>query len=93
MRRQFIETDQLVLCRSDRGDGGWSLHAPGSTDDEIATGDAPYLVSGGDGEPTEADYLAAAEKLAPWACEVIPCEGGFQAFESTADADTWRAQV
>lgn len=25
---------------------GWSLHAPGSTDGEIATGDAPVIYSG-----------------------------------------------
>jgi hypothetical protein len=42
---------KLVLCRSDNGDGGWSLHAPGSTDEQIACGDAPYLASG----PAEID--------------------------------------
>lgn len=36
----------LVLCRSDHGDGGWSLHAPGSTDEDIASGDAPALLTG-----------------------------------------------
>ena len=36
----------LVLCRSDCGDGGWSLHPAGSTDEQIASGDAPVLVSG-----------------------------------------------
>ena len=39
-------TDPFVLCRSDTGDGGWSLHAPGSTDEQIAEGDAPPFVSG-----------------------------------------------
>jgi hypothetical protein len=38
--------NDLVLCRSDTGDGGWSLHPPGSTDEQIASGDAPYLLSG-----------------------------------------------
>lgn len=59
--------DDLVLCRSDAGDGGWSLHAPGSTDEQIASGDAPYLASGTarllpDDEwsrPTRADYARA----------------------------------
>lgn len=37
---------------------GWSLHAPDSTDDDIANGDAPYIVSG-EGEPAEADYAEA----------------------------------
>jgi hypothetical protein len=59
----------LVLARSDAGDGGWSLHAPGSTDRQIAEGEARVLASGeaemgADGEwsaPTDADYLAACE--------------------------------
>lgn len=94
MRNMLILADDLVLCRSDTGDGGWSLHAPGSTDEQIATGEAPYLVSGpaefdadqGDwNRPNEADYREAAEKLAPWAAEIIPCEGGYQAFESVVE--------
>lgn len=52
--------DDLVLCESP---DGWSLHAPGSSDEDIARGDAPYLVSG-PGEPTEADYAAALRELA-----------------------------
>ena len=40
--KQFIP----VLCRSDLGDGGWSLHAPGATDRAIAEGDEFYLVTG-----------------------------------------------
>ena len=59
--------DDLVLCRSDAGDGGWSLHPPGSTDAQIASGDAPYLIAGSatrqsDGEwsrPTRDDYAHA----------------------------------
>lgn len=63
--------DDLVLCRSDAGDGGWSLHAPGSTDEEIAMGDAPALVSGTSewdearGEwarPNADDYAAALRR-------------------------------
>jgi len=49
----------LVLCESP---DGWSLHAPGSTDEEIAQGDAPYLVSGA-GRPSKADYARALEVL------------------------------
>ena len=40
------DEDDLILCRSDGGDGGWSLHPAGSTDEQIASGDAPVLVSG-----------------------------------------------
>jgi hypothetical protein len=36
----------FVLVRSDAGDGGWSLYAPGSTPAQIASGKAPPLVSG-----------------------------------------------
>lgn len=50
----------LVLCESP---DGWSLHAPGSADEAIATGDAPYLVSG-EGSPTNADYALALAVLA-----------------------------
>ena len=50
----------LVLCESA---DGFSLHAPGSTDERIACGDAPYLVSG-PGEPTQADYAEALRILA-----------------------------
>lgn len=51
--------NDLVLCQSA---DGWSLHAPGSTDEDIASGDAPYIVSG-PGEPTAADYSAALKIL------------------------------
>lgn len=45
----------MVLCESA---DGWSLHAPESTDEDIASGDAPYILSG-EGEPTPADYEKA----------------------------------
>lgn len=45
----------LVLCESA---DGWSLHAPESTDEDIASGDAPYLLSG-EGEPTAQDRAEA----------------------------------
>ena len=56
----------LGLCRSDCGDGGWSLHPAGATDEQIASGDAPVLVSGtaqwvdGDWDrPNAQDYASA----------------------------------
>jgi hypothetical protein len=65
-----ITANDLVLCRSDEGDGGWSLHAPGSTNNIIATGNAPYLMSGpatetknGWDRPNAADYRAALAEL------------------------------
>ena len=45
----------LVLCTSP---DGWSLHAPGSSDEDITDGSAPYLACGA-GEPTDADYVFA----------------------------------
>jgi hypothetical protein len=33
-----------------------------------------------------------AWQLCPWAAVVAACDGGFMAFESTNDYDTWQAQ-
>lgn len=72
VQEEEVEADGgLVLVRSDAGDGGWSLHAPGSTDEDIAEGDAPALLTGEaemgeDGEwsaPTAADYAEALVRL------------------------------
>lgn len=52
MINETYTTADLVLCESP---DGFSIHAPGSTDEAIAMGDAPYLVSG-PGKPSEADY-------------------------------------
>lgn len=41
-----------------------------------------------DEAPTRAD----AEALAPWACAIIEVEGGWHAFESATDAETWEGQ-
>jgi hypothetical protein len=46
------DTYGLILCTSP---SGWSLHAPGATDEQIRDGDAPPLLSG-EGRPTQADY-------------------------------------
>lgn len=47
--------NDLVLCQSA---DGWSLHAPGSTDEDIANGDArPILCDSG--KPDENHYQAA----------------------------------
>lgn len=63
--------DKFILVRSDMGDGGWSLHAPGATDEDIATGDAAPLVTGVSrkraGEwlrPNARDYADAATVFA-----------------------------
>jgi hypothetical protein len=45
----------LVGCFSP---DGFSLHAPESTDDDIASGEAPYLISA-PGYPNNADFAAA----------------------------------
>lgn len=47
----------LVLCTSP---DGWSLHAPGSTDEDIASGSGhARAINSGPGEPSDADYEAA----------------------------------
>lgn len=72
-RRKDIATveQEYVLVRSDQGDGGWSLHMAGSTDDMIANGEAPELVSGQSAmrngqwlRPNSKDYIAARRALA-----------------------------
>ncbi len=65
---------ELVLCESP---GGWSLHAPDSSDEAIASGDAPYLASG-PGEPSDTDYTLARYELACRLCE----EGAAGAWKS-----------
>lgn len=40
----------------------------------------------------QVETLAEAETAAPWAAEIVEVEGGFMAFESVTDAQTWKAQ-
>ena len=50
----------LILTRSDAGDGGWSLHPPDTTDEQIATGEVLPLLTGDDADgPTSEDYAEA----------------------------------
>lgn len=43
-------------------------------------------------ELIECETLEQAEAAAPWAAEIIKAEGGYMAFESVDDADTWTRQ-
>jgi hypothetical protein len=43
-------------------------------------------------ESINASSAKQARKLAPWAAKVVKVEGGYFAFESVADAQTWRRQ-
>jgi hypothetical protein len=69
--RNLTDTEEMILVRSNLGDGGWSLHAPGTTDEEIAEGDG-LLVCGeaerdSDGEwnrPNAEDFKQARNILA-----------------------------
>lgn len=56
-----------------------------TTEQEIARAEAR-------GE-NHAPDLAGAEDLAPWAAEIIEVEGGWVAFESVSDAETFAAQA
>lgn len=40
----------------------------------------------------EAKTKKQAEKKAPWACRIVKVEGGYHAFESIEDYETWRRQ-
>jgi len=41
----------------------------------------------------EVETPEEADEAAPWACVVVPVEGGFRAFESVEDLRTWEAQL
>lgn len=47
----------LVTCESAEG---WSIHAPGATDEAIREGEAAPLATG-DGRPTAADYATVID--------------------------------
>ena len=64
MHNNMTRDEELVACYSDT-DTGWSLHAPGSTDEEIAEGVALPLVSG-TGAITASDVAWAQVVLAKW---------------------------
>lgn len=40
----------------------------------------------------QAATVAQARKLAPWAAKVVKVDGGYMAFESIADYETWKRQ-
>jgi hypothetical protein len=65
------DTHGLILCTSP---WGWSLHAPGATNEQIREGDAPPLLSG-EGRPTQADYDRA------WAVRLVEADpAGFDSY-------------
>lgn len=70
---------ELVVCESP---DGYSLHAPGSSDEEIASGDAPPLVTGpwiDDAHTVPASaYDEARRVLAVHICEREPMRGQWQ---------------
>lgn len=41
----------------------------------------------------EGSKLDAVYEIYQWAAVIIECDGGYMAFESVADADTWSAQT
>lgn len=41
----------------------------------------------------EVDTLEEARDVAPWASKIIEVEGGYLAFESLADYETWCKQT
>jgi hypothetical protein len=59
MKRKYWTESDLILCQTA---DGFSLHAPWATDEQIATGDEPYLICG-EGTPTSLDYKKAMNVL------------------------------
>lgn len=43
-------------------------------------------------ETINAKTAAEAKKQAPWAAKVVKIEGGYKAFESVSDWQTWKNQ-
>jgi len=43
-------------------------------------------------EMITASSAKQARKLAPWAAKIVKVEGGYMAFESVSDYQTWRKQ-
>lgn len=41
----------------------------------------------------QVETLAEAEDACPWAAKIVEVDGGFRAFESVADYETWAQQV
>jgi hypothetical protein len=41
----------------------------------------------------EVETREEAEALCPWAAVIVEVEGGWHAFESVADYETWKGQV
>jgi hypothetical protein len=65
-----VKASDLLLVRSDQGDGGWSLHPPGADFSEegndiiLASGEADWDDEADDWDrPNEADYAAALAAL------------------------------
>lgn len=43
-------------------------------------------------EFVEVETITEAEAACPWAAKIVEVEGGFRAFESIADFETWENQ-
>lgn len=89
----------LILCRSDAGDGGWSLHPPDTTDNAIATGVARILASSdaertddGWSRPDDADYMSAWYAMGPNSAGSISVDVIYGS-RSASDVDLDRARM
>ena len=87
----------LILTRSDAGDGGWSLHPPDTTDEQIATGEVLPLLTGDDpAGPTHADYAEACVRCltrqakAALAATVLAIGARVEGGDTEEDYDTGR---
>jgi hypothetical protein len=80
MRSQFIQVpaDAIAYKYSDPTDGARWL-SDDSEVDQISKED-PSLIT---------DLMSGAKSEARWAAKIVQVEGGYMAFESVADYETW----
>lgn len=90
MRQEFIsmQIGDRVVSSADGDDAGKIVDYI-----DPPRGECDIEVAWESGVRTPAISRDLATEAAPWAAEIIPVEGGYRAFESVADADTWRGQV
>ena len=90
MRKEFISTTTGLACLLEE------LVALGGEQDAKSLSDAlqdGYVLDMlGDPKQSDVEALHDALQEVPWACAVIPCYGGFHAFESDYDKDVWMSQ-
>lgn len=84
MRSKFIPVpaDAIAYKFADPTEGGRWIESDSEVD-EISREDLSLIT----------DLETGAQKQAPWAAKLVAVEGGYMAFESVSDYETWSQQV